>query len=58
MSSNVEAEPSWAKKLQAELGPSRLVISFRARNAVTEYTAICSFVLEVRGRFIFVDITV
>ena len=26
-----------------------MVISFRARNPVTEYTAICSFVLEVRG---------
>jgi len=45
----VEAEPSWAKKLRAELGPSRMVISFRARNPITEYTAICSFVLEVRG---------
>jgi hypothetical protein len=47
--SHVEAEPSWAKKLRAELGPIRMVISFRARNPVTEYTAICSFVLEVRG---------
>lgn len=47
--SNVEAEPNWAKQLRAELGPSRMVISFRARNPVTEYTAICSFVLEVRG---------
>jgi hypothetical protein len=48
--SHVEAEPSWAKKLRAELGPIRMVISFRARNPVTEYTAICSFVLEVRGK--------
>jgi hypothetical protein len=47
---HVEAEPSWAKKLRAELGPIRMVISFRARNPVTEYTAICSFVLEVRGK--------
>lgn len=47
--SHVEAEPSWAKKLRAELGPIRMVISFRARNPATEYTAICSFVLEVRG---------
>ena len=48
--SQVEAEPSWAKRLSAVLGPSRMVISFRARNPVTEYTAICSFVLEVRGK--------
>ncbi|KAI9557484.1 hypothetical protein GHT06_017312 [Daphnia sinensis] len=48
--SHVEAEPSWAKKLRAELGPIRMVISFRARNPATEYTAICSFVLEVRDR--------
>ena len=46
----MEAEPSWAKKLKAELGPSRMVVSFRARNPITEYTAICSFLLEVRDR--------
>lgn len=51
--SQVEAEPSWAKRLSAVLGPSRMVISFRARNPVTEYTAICSFVLEVRGERFF-----
>ena len=46
----MESEPSWAKKLSVELGPSRRVISFKARNPITEYTAICSFVLEVRGK--------
>lgn len=45
----VDASPDWAKQLEADLPAGKTTVTFVARSPVSDESATCSFIVEVRG---------
>ena len=44
----VKATPDWAKKLEAELGLGKTLVTFEAMSPISEESASCSFTIHVK----------
>lgn len=53
----MDSYPPWAKQLVGNFEPGKTLLTFRARTPASPEVAVCRFAVNVRGKYIYTNLT-